>query len=162
MGTGIAAAIPLEFTPDGRFGREHEYFTKNFFDNFVLTENEGNKVYTIKPELLVNNYKSFFKEFYDLIEDDTSEFDALPNAGNMDEFMDIFDKDKRNSGTPFIYSHWSTFSTLGCRCSDYWLFYSGSYKAYLEVYSTLNHMEKMVSKAVKNPLANAVKFGIFG
>jgi hypothetical protein len=44
----------------------------------------------------------------------------------------------------------------------YEMFYQGSYKAILEEYSTLNHFEKTLVKAMSNPLANAVKFGIFG
>jgi hypothetical protein len=68
----------------------------------------------------------------------------------------------RNSSTPFIYPHWSTFSTLGGQCKEYWLFYSGSYKAYLEEYTTLEHLERILSKTMKNPLANTIKFGIFG
>jgi len=54
------------------------------------------------------------------------------------------------------------FSILGGYCEQYWLFYSGSYKAYLEEYSTLSHFEKVLAKTMKNPLAKAIKFGIFG
>jgi hypothetical protein len=63
---------------------------------------------------------------------------------------------------PFVYSRYSTFSVLGCRCEQYWLFYNGSYKAFLEEYSTLLHCERILAKAMSNPLVNAVKFGIFG
>jgi hypothetical protein len=56
MGTGIAAAIPLSFSPDGYFGIKHEYFTRGFFDNFDVTEENGKKLYTIKQNILINNY----------------------------------------------------------------------------------------------------------
>jgi len=160
MGTGINAVVPLKFSPEGYFGIKQQYFTKGFFDNFDVMENNGKMLYTIKQELLINNYKPFLAEFYDLIEENL-DINTLTDANNLDEFMEIFDSKKRNS-TPFIYSHASTFSTLGCKCYDYWLFYNGSYKAHLEEYCTLMHLERVLAKSMKNPLANAVKFGIFG
>jgi hypothetical protein len=39
---------------------------------------------------------------------------------------------------------------LGGLCPEYWLFYSGSSKAYLEEYETLHHFEKVLAKAIKN------------
>jgi hypothetical protein len=54
------------------------------------------------------------------------------------------------------------FDILGGQCEEFWLFYSGSSKAYLETYDTLVHFERTLAKALKNPLANLVKFGIFG
>ena len=45
---------------------------------------------------------------------------------------------------------------------EYWKFYFGSYKAILEEYSTLTHFERLLAIAMKNPLAGAVKLGIFG
>jgi len=167
MGTGISGAVPLSFKLRERFHYNEKDFTKGFFDNYDVTETSGKKLYTIKSDLLLNNYKAFLAEFYDLIEVDFQNRtgiapDAIPGANTVEEFMEVFSGDNRNNCVPFMYETPSMFSTLGCECEDYWLFYSGSYKAYLEVYSTLNHMEKMVSKAVKNPLANAVKFGIFG
>jgi hypothetical protein len=159
MGTGINAAIPLTFILD--WGFRAEYFTERFFDNFDVVEDNGKKLYTIKQELLINNYKPFLSEFYDLIGEEL-DVDAFPNVGSIDEFKDAFDDEKRNSYTPYIYSHASMFSTLGCECKDYWLFYRGSYKAYLEVYCTLSHFERILAKSMKNPLANAIKFGIFG
>lgn len=50
--------------------------------------------------------------------------------------------------------------TLGCECSEYFIFYMGSYKAILESYETLLHMEKILSKVMKNPLVKSVKFCI--
>jgi len=167
MGTGISAAVPLTFRLQERFRFDPEYFTNGFFDNYEITEENGKKQYTIKSSLFLGNYKGFLTEFYDLIEEDFQNRtgiapDAIPNANSLDEFMAVFSGDNRNNRIPFMYGTPSMFSTLGCECEDYWLFYGGSYKAYLEVYSTLNHLEKIISKAVKNPLANAVKFGIFG
>ena len=63
---------------------------------------------------------------------------------------------------PFIYDIPGMFSTLGCECQVYWLFYSGSYKAFLEEYTALMHFERVLARAMINPLASAIKFGIFG
>ena len=135
------AALPITFNPEGRYGQiENKYFTEGFFDNFDAPE-EGKKLYTIKQDLLLNNYKSFLLEFYELIgEDFQSETDisadAIPAADSLDEFMEVFSSNVRNNRKPFVYGHSSMFSTLGCECDDYWLFHSGSSNAYLETYST--------------------------
>ena len=167
MGTGISAAVPLTFRLRERFRFDPKDFTKGFFDNYEITEENGKILYTIKSSLLIGNYKEFLAEFYDLIEENFQNRtgispDAIPGANTVEEFMEVFSGNNRNNRVPFMYTTPSMFSTLGCECEDYWLFYGGSYKAYLEVYSTLDHLEKIISKAVKNPLANAVKFGIFG
>jgi hypothetical protein len=162
MGTGIVAAIPLVFTPLERFNIDERYFTQGFFNNFNVEEIDGRKVYTIKKELLLNNYKSFLAEFYSLIEDDLSDnivLDDIPEMDSLDEFSEVF---SGNNRVPFIYKWPSMFSVLGCKCTYYWIFYNGSYKAYLEEYSTFTHFEKILAKTMKNPLGNTIKFGIFG
>jgi hypothetical protein len=63
MGTGIMAAIPLIFKPDGYFGIKEKHFTAGFFDNYDVSENDGKKIYTVKSELLINNYKPFLADF---------------------------------------------------------------------------------------------------
>jgi hypothetical protein len=130
-------------------------------------ETEGKKIYTIKPNVLVNNYKPFLTEFYDLIEVDFEKAtkltpDGIPDASTLDKFLAVFDDDARNNRMPFIYDTHYAFSFLGGVSSLYWTFYSGSYKAILEEYSTLMHFERILAKTMKNPLAGAVKFGIFG
>ena len=169
MGTGIAAAVPLVFTPYEQWGSEklvEKYFAQGFLDNFDVAESNSKKLYTIKPELLLGNYSAFLEEFYDLIEEDFHEstdltFGHIPSANSIEEFIKIFDGNNRNNQVPFMYNpHF--LSVRGCECRKYWLFYSGSYKAFLESYSTLVHFEKILAKAMTNPLANAVKFGIFG
>jgi hypothetical protein len=164
MGAGIAAVIPLIFRKDLPWVNDEErYFSKGFFDNFTPTGKE--KVYAIKEDLLLGNYKTFLCEFYDLIDESIEQATELtahdiPNATTPSEFKDVFSGDARNMQCPFVY--YNTFSAVGCFCYDHWLFYNGSYKAYLESYATLRHLENILSKAMKNPLANAVKFGVFG
>ena len=168
MGTGIMAAIPIVFKPNDRFGINEKNFTTGYFDNFDVAENDGKKIYTIRKDILLKNYKLFLTEFYNLIEEDFQEEtsiapEVIPNANSLDEFMEAFSSNNRNNRVPFIYETPFMFSVLGgCVCEEYWLFYSGSYKAVLEEYSTLLHFEKIVAKSMSNPLANAIKFGIFG
>ena len=174
MGTGIMAAVPLVFEPHKSYGRqeklEEKYFSKGFLSNFDVEETESGIKYVIQKDLLLNNYKQFLLEFYDVIEEDFKyktdiDPDNIPVANKLEEFENIFEDQTRNRQVPFIdegSSRFSGFSVLGCACTKFWLFYSGSYKAYLEVYSTLIHCEKILAKAMSNPLANAVKFGIFG
>ena len=172
MGAGIAAAIPIILKPYKKYYFKNEkyfddkYFSKGFFENFNSEETDSTMVCNIKEDLLLNNYKSFLVEFYNLIEKDIEIIgftsDTIPTAINMEEFFDVFKKENRDSRIPFVYKGSHAFSILGGDCQLYWVFYNGSYKAYLEEYSTLLHLEKIVSKAMTNPLANAIKFGIFG
>jgi hypothetical protein len=167
MGTGIRAAIPLIITLQDRYKIDERYFAKGFFSNYNAEETDGRKEYVIKENVLLDNYQSFLIEFYDCIGEDFYESTALaqgeiPVADNIDDFKEAFSSKNRNSRVPCIYETPYMFSTLGCQCDDYWVFYDGSYKAYLEVYITLLHFEKVLAKAMNNPLANAIKFGIFG
>ena len=167
MGTGIKAAIPLIFTPREQRRINESNFTQGFFDFFDVEETDTGKIYTIKQDILLNNYKSFLAEFYELIDEDFFRatkltYDDLPDMNSMDDFYEFFIGENRGNRTPFIYDISGMFDVRGCECEHYWLFYSGSYKAYLEEYKTLAHFEKILAKAMKNPLANAVKFGIFG
>ncbi|MDR2733501.1 MAG: hypothetical protein LBC99_02515 [Spirochaetota bacterium] len=167
METGIMAAVPVIFTPYKRHPIDENNFAHGFFDNFDIEEINAKKTYVIKKDLLINNYRQFLSEFYGLIGEDFFKetqltHDAIPNANSLDEFFGAFSGEKRNSRIPFVYNVSSMFSAPGCRCEQYWLFYSGSHKAHFEAYTTLLHFEKILAKAMKNPLGNAVKFGIFG
>jgi len=77
------------------------------------------------------------------------------------EFDEVFERNKsRNARVPYIDT--MSLSCLSCYENTPFLFYLGSYKAMLEEYSTLLHMEKMLVKAMNNKLKTIVKFGIFG
>ena len=162
MGTGIAAAIPIVWGPyrDSWHNKvEKKYFTPTFFDSYNI--DETGSVYMIKHELLLNNYLSFLEEFYDCI-GENFEIGQFPKVGNFKDFREVFDPEIRNHTVPYYDRQGSFFSMLGGECREFWIFYSGSYKAFLEVYSTLKHFERILARAMKNPLANAVKFGIYG
>jgi hypothetical protein len=165
MGAGIGAAISLVITPRRHNGFDERCFTPGFFDCYNKMEEDSNAFYVMKEDFLINNYKSFLIEFYDCIGADIYKEtgllpDTIPIASNIVEFTEAFDRHKRDQ-LPKIYDA-PFFSTLGCECVKFWYFYSGSYKAFLEEYSTLQHFENVLAKAMSNPLSNAVKFGIFG
>jgi hypothetical protein len=54
------------------------------------------------------------------------------------------------------------FSITAAMYGDIWLFYSDGGKSYLESYDLLRVTEKLLGKCMKNPLAKAVKFGLYG
>jgi len=176
MGTGISGAILLEFSIET--SRKEEFIKSSvngFLDNYkILPESEGGRYekYLIKDEVLVPNYAEFLKEFHTLIYDEFKGFDGpydykpdeacttkLLSCKTREEFDDVFSRKNRNATSPFICS---MLSVLDCYRNTPFVFYMGSYKALLEEYSTLTHMERMLAKAMKNPLKTSVKFGIYG
>ena len=161
MGTGIAAAIPIVIGPESNIWKriEKKDFSDNFFKNYTVDKEEN--IYTIKPELLLDNYHSFLEEFYDCI-GEKDKIKNIPKVSTYDEFEAAFEHDERGGDVPYLDDDYYIFSTLGCKCKEYWLFYSGSYKAYLETYCTLRHFERTLARALKNPLANSIKLGIYG
>ena len=159
MGTGIAAAIPIVIKPREFTGKE--YFSNQFFTHFDK-ENEGG-IYTIKIDFLLEHYFQFLKEFYELIgETEKLERMEVPILITFEEFEKYFSFSNRNGKSIFIYNQHIAFSFSGGQSSYYWHFYSGSYKAIVEVYSTFLHFERILQKTMKNPLAQVLKFGIFG
>jgi len=167
MGTGIMAAIPLSFIAYEHYEFDQKYLAQRVSDNFDTKKTGGKETYVIKEDLLLRNYKSFLAEFYTLIEENLDEHtglspDEIPEADNFGEFLEIFSEKNRNTLVPFVPNYSDMFSVADCESGKYWLFYNGSYKAYLEEYSTLVHFERVLAKAMNNPLANTVRFGIFG
>ena len=167
MGTGIMAAVPLIFKPYEGEKLNKKKFATGFVDNYIVEAVDGNERYVIKSDVLIKNYKSFLLEFYDLIGEDFEKEteitpDEIPTVGSFDEFIETFGYGNRSTCVPFIYNKPYAFSVLGCKCDLYWVFYGGSYKAILEEYRSLLHFERILAKSMKNPLSNAVKFGLFG
>ena len=62
---------------------ERKYFSDKFFDNYSV--DESGHIYTIKPEVLVQNYQQFFAEFRDCI-GEKYEADRVPCVTTYDEF----------------------------------------------------------------------------
>ena len=164
MGTGIAAAIPIILGANGYDWRttiERKYFSEKFFENYTFDESRD--VYIIKPAVLLDNYQSFITEFYDCIgEDFDAENTLLPCVDTYADFETAFDRDERKGSLPYLRNYDRMFDFSGGESKKYWVFYMGSYKAFLETDCTLLHFERTLTRAMKNPLADMVKFGIFG
>ena len=179
MGAGICGAILLEFSIE-RVDREKliKQSAGGFLDNYEhlpKSSDSYNENFIIKDNVFFPNYANFIIEFNNLIYDEfkgiCGPFDKEPDeiyskkllsCKNRKELEECFNHENRNGSIPFIYPSPRTFSCLYCHKNYPFIFYSGSYKAYLEEYSTLKDMEKMLVKAMTNPLKNTVKFGIFG
>jgi len=180
MGQGILGAIPVSFRFNKRHWYSEEENTKNFkkksskgfFDFYsenqeINEKGEKENYYIIKPEILLPNFKNFFIEFHKIIGNEStvefeitekfnSDYDKAVASGNLDEFLKHFDDNSGSAPTVFEYFGTMYIDTSG---NDL-LVYQGSYKAFLEVWSTLTHMEYLVRAAVSNPLAQVIKFGM--
>ena len=180
-------AIPVSFRFNGRSGGYSSYSEseaqkskahfikhapKDFFDFYNEVEHEeeiGGKTvtltyYEIKPEILLPNFKDFFFEFHRLIADDpmkdgykkfNEKYDAIVASGDMDKFVAYFDDDTGYEPTVFPY-----FEPMYITDCQNLMIYQGSYKAILEEWSTLSHMERLLWAAMKHPLAKVTRFGM--
>jgi hypothetical protein len=179
MGTGIMGAIPVSFRFSSRpWGLElneqdnKKKFTKHapkdFFDfyNEVCHTDEKKKSthYVIKPEILLPNFKEYFYEFHNLIADEervdgyekfNDTYDTVIASNDLDKFMEYFD-----DGTGYAPRDFPYFEPMYITDCRNLLVYQGSYKAILEEWSTLSHMERLLWAAMKNPLAKVMRFGM--
>lgn len=169
MKLGIAAAVPIVIKPCNRVRFtwwDTKPLTPEFLENYNLIETEGNEeTYEIKTDVLIKNSKSFITEFYELVEDDFCmktglTLDTIPIAESVEDFIELFSRKNRNT-VPFI-SRAEDFDTVGCKCNVYWLFHSGSFLVTLAENKTLMHFESVLTKSMKNPLAQVIKIGVFG
>ncbi len=186
MGQGIDGAIPISFRfLKGSWSGEQErkktefqeYAADDFFDFYNETQVKVSKgeeggtetLYRIKPEILLPNFKDFFLEFNGLIRDDwaleedniskkfNDNYDKVVASGDIEALLNHFDDDTGRA--PRTDSNFDAMYIEGY--GKFLFFYHGSYKAYLEVWSTLRHMEFLMRAAIKNPLAKVARFGIF-
>jgi hypothetical protein len=181
MGTGIMGAIPLSFrfsrgTWESDEQRYKEQFTKHAPKDFFDFYNEKQRVeeiggkektvtyYVIKPEVLLPNFKDFFFEFHRLIgetpyqgdeEKFSDEYDAVVATNDLDKFIAYFEE--HSGGVPGIFPYFKPMYISECKNL---LIYHGSYKAILEEWSTLSHMERLLWEAMKHPLAKVMRFGM--
>jgi hypothetical protein len=184
MGQGICGAIPISFKFAKGYWHDQErnkkgfqkYAADDFFDFYNETQVKAPKgegggmetLYTIKPEILLPNFKDFFLEFNGLIRDDwalekenisakfNKNYDEAVASGDIEIFLKHFDDDTHRP--PWVYSNFDTLYIDGY--GEFLFFYHGSYKAFLEVWSTLKHMELLLRAALRNPLAKVARFGI--
>jgi hypothetical protein len=114
----------------------------------------------------IREFKDYFYAFHSLVETKLegdgkfdAEYDAVVKKDDLKEFVRYL---SRSDGCYARYWSQEFFSVLTMYSLNSIIFYHGSYKAILEEYLTLDHMEKLLSKACDHPLAKITKFGIFG
>ena len=162
MGAGIAAIIPIVFTT-----KRPDYFHDDYFEAFNLSNKK--EYCQLKPNLLFEHFKDFFVGFNNLIENTeetwvSSKWETLDGFAQNKDYNGYLNylADNSNMAVPFYENDWGLVSVLGMKAQRYIVFYSGSYKADLEEYSTLSDMEKLLMKAFDNPLSKIAKFCMFG
>jgi hypothetical protein len=181
MGRGIAGIIPITFgISRGEYVSDYErnrdkiikHSSANFFDCFNRKEDDKRKeLFSIKSELLLPNLKDFMIEFHALIERqifpdsleklNDEKYDKILADGDMDALLEYFSP---NEGTIPFYTegHIGFSGALPIDCHLYLIVYWGSYKAFLEEYNTLQDMEVILRKTLRNPLTQVLQIGIFG
>ena len=165
MGQGIVGVIPVRIK---KSTIEKAYLSKDYLDFYeVDTNSEQVESYIIKDSILVYNFRDFYTEYNDIIyqEEGVYENDFIKRYDeikDINSFISILNEYEDTGRIPFYRDDYFAISVLGLDVLEYIAFYNGSYKAFLEVYNTLFHMEKLLSRAINNPLSRIVKFGIFG
>jgi hypothetical protein len=130
----------------------------------------GTKAYLLKPEWIFDHFKTFLEGFNSIIEPGQKlwideEWEALEEFAKNKAYADYLDylATESNGSVPFYEERgWPGISVSGLTVMKGIIFYMGSYKAELEEYSTLSHMEKLLLKAFDHPLSKVAKFCIFG
>jgi hypothetical protein len=173
MGTGICGGIVIDLAFNHPWDRD--YFLKRKrneefleFYSEVETHEKGRIFYTLDYPNFVREFKDYFYLFHSLIETNpenadhkkfTGEYELIEKGNDLKAFISyLTDSDGRCPS----FSNGNFFSVLGFDALSCIIIYRGSYKAYLEVYATLDDMEKLLVKACPHPLAKITKFGIFG
>jgi hypothetical protein len=169
MGTGIAGGFVLDFY--FRHEWDRDYFLKEkknveFLEFYKEEVTDEGMYYTLNYPGFIREFKDYFYTFHSLLEtklndNDTfdAEFDAVVQKNDMKGFIQYL------SHADTCYAKcWSRgfFSVLTICPLNSIIFYHGSYKAILEEYKTLDHIENLLIKACDHPLAKITKFGIFG
>jgi hypothetical protein len=184
MGIGIIGAIPVSF----RFGNSHrdteeeiqrnqekfiahapadffDFYTEHYRMGTWKTKLREYLYYDIKPELLIPNFKDFFLDFHEIIgvekydlegsEKFNEDYDAIVASNDMNKFMAYF-----NDDTGYAPVEISEFEALYITEARGLLVYQGSYKALLEEWSTLKHLERLLWGAMEHPLAKVMRIGM--
>jgi hypothetical protein len=173
MGTGIFGGIVIDLAFDNQWDRDYflkrkgnEEFLK--FYSEVETHEKGRIFYTFDYPNFVREFKDYFYLFHSLIETNlenedlknfTGEYEAIEKENDLQACISYL---KDSDGDFPAFWERNRFSVLGFNARSCIIIYRGSYKAYLEEYTTLDDMEKLLVKACSHPLAKITKFGIFG
>jgi hypothetical protein len=178
MGVGIAGGIPIRLYFTDSFRRKNflnEPYSEDFLKFYREEEprNDNKFFYTLDYPELLPQFKEYYFGFYSILQNErmlketisfSSEYDDIIKRNDIDAFIEYFEKANERYSTipePRIFGD-GYLSTLYFEPACYLNIYSGSYKAYLEVYSTLDDMRKLLIKAYDHPLAKITVFGMLG
>jgi hypothetical protein len=182
MGQSVAAAIPVTFSiPEAsdkfKAKERKEWLVANLpFDFFDKSKNsEGEVIFHLKTQLLLENFKDFFVQFHtticsvDLPEYKKifdSQYDNAVAQGGVKTFLSLLDGRYcgQGFGLPSYKENLASFfhPPLPMRCNTYILFYLNLGKVILEEYAHLYDMQRLLLKAIDNPLAKVAQVGVFG
>jgi hypothetical protein len=171
MGQGIMGVIPVAFTLQGR--RYTKDLPDGYLDNYDHMNQGSNSVptYIIKKEVLFGNLKNLYVSINELLGNENFEgrswidtrWDELSKFEELKDYLEFL-KENSNTETPSFWSR-SYSDDIALNILADITVCDGSYKAFLEVYTTLKHLNILFAKALaplKNPLAKTVRFVIFG
>jgi hypothetical protein len=184
MGQSVSAAIPVTFSipkASDQFEakRRLKWLTANipfdFFDKVKVKDSEGEVVYRLKTQLLLENFKDFFIQFHTAIgsadlpeymKTFDSQYDNAVAQGDVKTFLSLLDGRYRGKGfgLPSYKENLASFfhPPLPIRCNTYIQFYMNLGKIILEDYVHLLDMQRLLLKAIDNPLARVAQVGVFG
>jgi hypothetical protein len=163
MGQGINGVIPISFKV-----KNASYLPPSYLDRYEFTEDN---LYRLKKDILFDNFRSLLADTRALLqpndellgtdEDQWGELDKFAAQDDLEGYLDFLE-DNPNHSMPSYYPC-SYSDELGlCICDDIVVCH-GSYKAYLEEYTTLHHLNALFYAAFPgNPLAKTMRFVIFG
>jgi hypothetical protein len=163
MGQGITAVIPITLSV-----KRQQYLPGTYFDNYELI-NVDEKIYKIKRQILYNNFQDIIIRANDTlcnsnslwIDNRWSDFNRLASEDNFDGILQFLDKES-NRSSPSYYDR-SFSNDLSIDIYDDIVICNGSYKAFLEEYTTLHHLNIMFSKVfIDNPLSVSIRFVLWG
>lgn len=173
MGQGIVGLIPIKLTLDKGHQNDISTFSEGYFSYFDCIEDDGvSLVYEIKKEIIFENFKNYFLQFNKMIHSPIwqeifwidSYWPEFEKHILNDDFTTILNDLEKLSNTeiPFFCGTYNYVTDYDMKVNKSIVFYEGSYKAYLEDYSTLIHMHRLLKQALKNPLSEITRFCLFG
>ncbi|MDR1857781.1 MAG: hypothetical protein LBR22_11640 [Desulfovibrio sp.] len=123
-------------------------------------------IYILKPEILFDNFKPFFLQFNELIQEEGfwidkewSKLDKLAKAKDYDGYLRFLDERQGYNEVPTICDGVMEVSEIHIHQGIF--FYHGGDEALFEGTKSLVHMERLIGRSLDNPLAKIVKVCLF-
>jgi hypothetical protein len=165
MGEGIMGVIPITFSVE-----RPNNLPESYLQNYTVTKNrKKEKIYKIKKELLYENFADLIVRTNEMLNrneplwifkrwDDFNKFIAKDDFEGVLEFLS---KESNRSNPSYYDSSYASDASLEIFADI--LICNGSFKAFLEEYVTLRHLNILFSKVfADNPLSATVRFVMWG